>query len=68
VSLANGATATALVGIAAGGIFPPAQCGPVTAAGLRIYPPGQTQSKRVPFPFAACSKTGPQYLKIMPVQ
>ena len=22
----------------------------------------------VPFPFAACSKTGPQYLKIMPVQ
>jgi hypothetical protein len=40
----------------------------VTAAGLRIYPPGQTQSKRVPFPFAACSKTGPQYLKIYPVQ
>jgi hypothetical protein len=68
VTLANGATATALVGIVEGGIFPPAQCGPVTAAGLRVYPPGQTQSKRVPFPFAACSKSGPQYLKIMPVQ
>ena len=68
VTLANGATATALVGIVEGGIFPPAQCGPVTAAGLRIYPPNQSQSKRVPFPFAACSKTGPQYLKIMPVQ
>jgi hypothetical protein len=68
VTLANGATATALVGIVEGGIFPPAQCGPVTAAGLRVYPPGQTQSKRVPFPFAACSKTGPQYLKVMPVQ
>jgi hypothetical protein len=68
VTLANGATATALVGIVQGGIFPPAQCGPVTAAGLRVYPPNQTQSKRVPFPFAACSKTGPQYLKIMPVK
>lgn len=68
VTLANGATATALVGIVEGGIFPPAQCGPVTAAGLRVYPPGQTQSKRVPFPFAACAKTGPQYVKIMPVQ
>jgi hypothetical protein len=68
VTLANGATATALVGIVEAGVFPPAQCGPVTAAGLRVYPPGQTQSKRIPFPFAACSKTGPEYLKIMPVQ
>ena len=68
VTLANGATATATVGIVEGGLFPPAQCGPVTAAGLRVYPPGQTQSRRVPFPFAACSKTGPQYLKIMPVK
>lgn len=68
VTLANGATATALLGIAQAGILPPTQCGPTTAAGLRIYPPGQTQSKRVPFPFPACSKTGPRYLKIMPVQ
>ena len=68
VTLANGATASALLGIVQGGIFPPSQCGPVTAAGLRVFPPGQTQSKRVPFPFAACVKTGPQYLKIMPVQ
>ncbi len=68
VTLANGATASALLGIVQGGIFPPSQCGPVTAAGLRVFPPGQTQSKRVPFPFAACAKTGPLYLKIMPVQ
>ena len=40
----------------------------MTAAGLRVFPPNQTQSKRVPFPFTACSKTGPLYLKIMPVQ
>jgi hypothetical protein len=68
VTLADGATATALVGIAQAGIFPPAQCGPVTAAGLRVYPPGQTQFRKVPFPFPACSMTGPQYLKIYPVQ
>jgi|SRR5579859_6892121 len=68
VTLANGATATALLGITEAGIFPPSQCDPVTGAGLRVYPPNQTQSKRVPFPFPACAKAGPQYLKILPVQ
>ena len=68
VTLANGATATAIVGIVQPGILPPAQCGPVTAAGLRVYPPGQTQARLVPFPFGACSKNGPSYLKIYPVQ
>ena len=64
----TGATAFAQVGIVQPGLFPASQCGPVTAAGLRVFPPNQTQSKRVPFPFTACSKTGPLYLKIMPVQ
>jgi Protein of unknown function (DUF4232) len=68
VTLANGATATAIVGIVQPGILPPSQCGPVTAAGLRVYPPGQAQARRVPFPFGACSKSGPLYLKIYPVQ
>ena len=68
VTLANGATAFAQIGIVQAGIFPPSQCGPVTAAGLRVYPPNQTQAEKVPFPFAACSKTGPLYLKVLPVQ
>jgi hypothetical protein len=68
VTLANGATATALVGIVEPGILPASQCGPATAAGLRVYPPGQTQARRVPFPFGACSKAGPGYLKIYPAQ
>jgi hypothetical protein len=68
VTLANGATATALVGIAQAGVYPPTPCGPTTAAGLRVYPPDQTQFRKVPFPFPACSKTGPHYLKIYPVQ
>lgn len=68
VTLANGATAFARIGIVQAGIFPLSQCGPMTAAGLRVFPPNQTQSKKVPFPFPACSKTGPLYLKVMPVQ
>jgi hypothetical protein len=68
VTLANGATAFARIGIVQGGIFPSSQCGPVTAAGLRVFPPNQTQSRKVPFPFAACSKTGPLYMNVMPVQ
>jgi hypothetical protein len=68
VTLANGGTATALVGIVQPGIIPASQCQPATAAGLRVYPPGQTASRRVPFPFGACSKAGPAYLKIYPVE
>jgi hypothetical protein len=68
VTLADGATATATLGIVQAGIFPAAQCGPVTGAGLRVYPPNQTQFRKVPFPFPACAKTGPGYLKIMPIE
>ncbi len=68
VTLANGATATATVGITQTGFFPKAQCKPVTAAGLRVYPPGQAASKIAPFAFGACSKTGTDYLSIMTVR
>jgi hypothetical protein len=65
VTLANGATAIAVLGITEASNF--SQCNLVTAAGLRVFPPGQTQSRRIPFPFPACSNTGPQYLEIMPI-
>ena len=48
--------------------FPVSKCHPVTAAGLRVHPPGQTQTRPVPFPFAACSKSGPIYLTVRPVR
>ena len=67
VTLANGATTHALVGIVNPGFIPPSQCHPVTAAGLRVYPPNQTKSRVVPFPFTACSKSGPIYLTTGPV-
>ena len=55
IALNNGATATADLGIVEAGNFPPALCGPTTAAGLRVFAPGATSAKFVPFPFAACT-------------
>jgi hypothetical protein len=67
VSLANGGTTTAFLGIVDVGNFPRASCEQTTAAGLMVYPPGQTTSKVAPFPFGACSRIGPSYLEVQPV-
>jgi hypothetical protein len=65
VRLANGRTATAILGIVETGNFSRSVCRPVTAAGLRVFPPNQTRSKLVPFPFSTCSrKRGPASLTI----
>lgn len=64
VRLANGASAVATLRIVEAGNFPKSTCRQTTAAGLRVYPPGQTSSKVVPFPFEACARTGPAYLSI----
>jgi len=63
VRLGNGATATAQLDIADAG----ALCQPVTAAGLRVYPPNQTTSKVVPIPFGACPHAGPVWMRVEPV-
>jgi hypothetical protein len=67
IVLAPGRTASAALKIADIGVFPPAKCTSTTAAGLRVYPPGQTASKVVPYPFRACSKVGPTYLQVSAV-
>jgi Domain of unknown function (DUF4232) len=64
VSLRNGASATAVLRIVEAGNYPRATCRPVSAAGIRVYPPNDTASKLVPFPFQACSRKGPSYLQI----
>jgi hypothetical protein len=56
VSLVSGASAGAVLRIVDAGALP--SCMPVLAAGFRVYPPGQTSSKVVPFPFQACSRSG----------
>ena len=67
VSLANGATAGAVLRITFAGNYPPSTCHRVAAAGLRVYPPNQTASKVVPVPFQACSHTGPVVLSVKAV-
>jgi hypothetical protein len=65
VRLGKGKTATAMLGIVDAGNFPPAACRPVTAAGLRVFPPNQTRAKLVPFPFSTCSRPhGPTSINI----
>jgi hypothetical protein len=68
VTLANGDTATATVGIAQAANFPASTCVPKTAAGLRVFPPNTTTSKIAPFPFRACSHAGPVFLKVRRVK
>ncbi len=68
VTLAPRGTATAVLRVVEADNFPASTCRQVTAAGLRVYPPGQRAAKVVPFPFRACSRRGPVYLSIRPVQ
>jgi len=39
----------------------------VSLNGFRVFPPNQTRAKVVPFPFGACSASGPVYLFVRPV-
>jgi Protein of unknown function (DUF4232) len=64
VVLAAGATAAATLRIVDAGNFPSASCHRVRAAGLRVFPPGQTTSRLVPFPFQTCLRTGPAVLAV----
>ncbi len=68
VTLRNLATASILLEIVDVYNFSPGYCGQVTAAGLRLYAPGQSSSKVIPFPFKACSRTGPGYLRVQAVR
>jgi hypothetical protein len=67
IVLAPGGSASAALKIADTGVFPSTTCHSTTAAGLRVYPPNQTASKVVPYPFRACSRPGPTYLQVAAV-
>ena len=67
ISLAAGATASAAARIVVAANFPASACHRVAAAGLRVFPPNQTAAKVVPFPFEACSRSGPVYLNVKAV-
>jgi hypothetical protein len=61
-------SATVVLQITVAENFPTSMCAPVTAAGLRVYPPGQKESTVVPFPYVACGNAGPRYLHVESVQ
>jgi len=63
-----GATATAVIKITDDGVYGPSRCEPIAAAGLRVYPPGQTASRVVPFPFTACSRSVVSILSVEAVE
>ncbi len=67
VTLAPEAQTTALIRVVDVGALP-ASCRPVTAAGFRVYPPGQTTSKVVPFPFRTCSNGGQSAISVRAVK
>src|SRR5262245_29389213 len=64
IVVAPGGNASAALKIANTDVFPSPRCRSTTAAGLRVYPPNQTASKIVPYPFRACSRPGPIYLQV----
>jgi hypothetical protein len=66
VTLNNGHTHTAILGIVDVGNFPRSRCHPVTAAGLKVFAPTgvATTPKIVPFPFGACSSTRVSYMNV----
>jgi hypothetical protein len=56
VVLPRGETKTAVLRVTDPGVLPAAECRQTVAAGIRVYPPGQTSARIVPFPVPACSR------------
>ncbi|HWW89278.1 MAG TPA: DUF4232 domain-containing protein [Solirubrobacteraceae bacterium] len=64
VTLQREATAAAVLRIVDAANFTASACHEATAAGLRVYPPGQARSKLIPFPFKVCSRTAVNVLSV----
>jgi hypothetical protein len=67
VTVRRGRTVKAAVGVVDTGAIPRFQCQPVTAVGIRVFPPNASTATVIPFPFAVCSATGAGSLTIRPV-
>jgi hypothetical protein len=67
VTLLPGKAQSALVGIVETGNFSPSQCAPVTAAGLKVFPPSQSKAVTIKKTFSTCSSTTVISLTVRPV-
>jgi hypothetical protein len=68
VTLAPEAQTTAIIHVVDVDVLPPSSCHPATAAGFRVYPPGQSAAKLVPFPFRTCSNAGQKVMYVRAVK
>jgi hypothetical protein len=67
VTLAPGGTAHDLLYIDDAGNVPTSICHPATAAGLRVYAPGDYAPLGFPFSFPACARRGPIFMAVTPM-
>jgi Domain of unknown function (DUF4232) len=67
VALAPGTQHSASIGIVETGNFSASQCKPVTAAGLKVFPPNQTRSVTLKQKFSTCSSAATTSLRVTPV-
>ena len=68
VRLAAGGEAHAWLQVTQAGTYPSATCQPVTAHGLRVFAPGETEALYVNQSFSACSSASVRLLTVMPVR
>lgn len=68
LQLAPGGSATAALHVTVVANYPADACGAVTAAGVRVYPPDDTESIVVATPVRVCSNPGVGVAQIQPVQ
>jgi hypothetical protein len=68
VNVAPGGTVHTVLQIADVANYPRSTCAPVTASSLRVYPPNTFTATSIPFSFRGCSKPGPVFLTVRPVQ
>lgn len=68
IRLAPHGNAHAWLQVGAAGNYPAASCHPVTAHGLRIYPPNQTEAGYVAQDFPACTLASASLLTILPLR
>ena len=68
VMLEPGATAHSVLRITGTGRFQPTACARVTAPELRVMLPDQAHPSFVPVHLAACSRKGPAFMSVQPIQ
>lgn len=68
VALAPGTQHSASVGIVETGNFSASKCAPVTAAGLKVFPPNQSKSVTLNKKFSTCSSTITTSLRVTAIK